>query len=84
MNGATREEAEFLLTRRVELNALTSDQLIAFIEAKLKEHGIKKLIPKADRLRNAYRLFVNNKHMERSSRKRSKGSRTNTSRHLQT
>jgi len=65
LNGATREEAEFLLTRRVELNALTSDQLIAFIEAKLKEHGIKKLIPKADRLRNAYRLFVKNKHMEK-------------------
>jgi hypothetical protein len=33
LNGATREEAEFLLRRRVELNALTSDQLVAFVSA---------------------------------------------------
>jgi DNA topoisomerase 6 subunit A-like protein len=63
-NGATREEAEFLLTRRVELNALTSDQLVAFIERKLAEHGIKKLIPKTDLLRDAYRLFINSKRVE--------------------
>ena len=31
-NRATSEEAEFLLHQRVELNALTSDQLVAFIE----------------------------------------------------
>ena len=63
-NGATREEAEFLLKRRVELNALTSDQLVAFIERKLAEHGIKKLIPKTDLLRDAYRLFINSKRVE--------------------
>ena len=64
LNGATREEAEFLLKQRVELNALTSDQLVAFIERKLDEHGIKKLIPKADLLRDAYRLFINSKRVE--------------------
>jgi len=31
-NRAMSEEAEFLLHQRVELNALTSDQLVAFIE----------------------------------------------------
>ena len=31
-NRATSEGAEFLLHQRVELNALTSDQLVAFIE----------------------------------------------------
>jgi hypothetical protein len=64
LNGATREEATFLLTQRVELNALTSDELVAFIEGKLKKHGIKKLIPKADLLRNAYQLFINSKRVE--------------------
>jgi hypothetical protein len=38
-------EIDFLRTRRVELNAMTSRQLVDFIEAKLKEHGIKKIIP---------------------------------------
>jgi Topoisomerase 6 subunit A/Spo11, Toprim domain len=65
LNGATREEARFLLTQRVELNALTSGQLVAFIEGKLNEHGIKKLIPNADLLRDAYRLFVNSKRVEK-------------------
>jgi Topoisomerase 6 subunit A/Spo11, Toprim domain len=64
LNGATREEAEFLLTRRVELNALPSDQLVAFIERKLTEHGIKKVIPKSDLLGKTYQLLVNNKRIE--------------------
>jgi hypothetical protein len=63
-NGATRDEIEFLLTQRVELNALTSDQLVAFIEGKLVKHGIKKLIPKAGLLCDAYRLLVRSKHVE--------------------
>jgi hypothetical protein len=64
LNGATREEAEFLLTQRVELNALPSDQLIAFIERKLSEHGIKKVIPKSDLLGKTYQLVVNSKRIE--------------------
>jgi hypothetical protein len=64
LNGATKQEVDFLLSKRVELNALTSDQLIAFIEGKLAKHGIKKVIPKADLLRDAYRLFVNSKRVE--------------------
>jgi DNA topoisomerase VI subunit A len=53
LNGATPKEVEFLLTQRVELNALPSDQLVAFIERKLKKYGIKKLIPDDDLLRDA-------------------------------
>jgi hypothetical protein len=56
-NGAKEEEAEFLLDRRVELNALTSDELVEFIEKKLKRHGIKKIVPDQDTLAQAYRLF---------------------------
>jgi hypothetical protein len=44
-NGATEEEIGFLLKSRVELNALPSDQLVAFIEHKLDEVGIKKVVP---------------------------------------
>ena len=54
-NGATDEEVEFLLDRRVELNALPSDELITFIERRLTEHGIQKIIPDAETLASAYR-----------------------------
>jgi hypothetical protein len=65
LNGATREEAEFLLTQRVELNALTSDRLVAFIEGKLSKHGIKKIVPKANLLGDTYRLFINSKRVKK-------------------
>jgi hypothetical protein len=44
-HGATPEEISFLRNRRVEINAMTSRQIIDFIEKKLAEHGVKKLIP---------------------------------------
>jgi hypothetical protein len=65
LNGATDDEVEFLLNQRVELNALTSDQLVGFIERKLAEHGIRKVIPQADLLGEAYRLFVNSARLEK-------------------
>jgi hypothetical protein len=61
--GATPEEQEFLVEkalqqswigRRVEINAMTSDQLIAWLEKKLREHSVKKVIPKNDTLVSAY------------------------------
>ena len=53
---ATPEERKFLRSnRRVELNAFTSKDFIKWIEAKLKEHGIKKVVPDADTLADAYR-----------------------------
>jgi DNA topoisomerase VI subunit B len=62
--GATRAERDFLAReggppwegRRVELNALTSRQLIDFLERKLAEHGVGKLIPGEEALAQAYRL----------------------------
>lgn len=65
LNGATEEEIEFLLEQRVELNALPSDQLVRFIEGKLAEHGIRKVIPQVDLLGDAYRLFVNSVRLEK-------------------
>jgi len=53
-NGATSKEIDFLRgTRfregfkgqRVELNSLTNDQLIKWLEEKLQKHGVTKLVP---------------------------------------
>jgi hypothetical protein len=44
-HGATPKEIAFLEESRVELNAMTSRQLLDFVKAKLDEHGVKKLIP---------------------------------------
>ena len=64
-NGATQKEIEILVGdgrgsegERVELNAMTSDQFIKWLEGKLREHGIKKLIPESDTLAAAYRRAV--------------------------
>jgi hypothetical protein len=57
-NGATREEIEFLLHRRVELNAMTSRQLVTWIERKLAEHGVRKIVPDDETLARAYRANV--------------------------
>jgi hypothetical protein len=64
LNGATRDEVNFLLNQRVELNALKSDQLVTFIERKLDEHGVKKIIPDKEPLAETYRLFVRSKRIE--------------------
>jgi hypothetical protein len=47
--GATADEIEFLCgrKRRVELNAMTSDQFVAWLESKLREHGAGKVVPDA-------------------------------------
>ena len=60
-NGATDEEADFIAgRRRVELNAFTSADLVTFIEKKLVEHGVKKIIPDKATLEAAYRRVVKN------------------------
>jgi DNA topoisomerase 6 subunit A-like protein len=62
-NGATDAEIEILLDQRVELNAMTSDALIAMIERKMKEHGLKKVIPDDELLAKAYRAFHRSKEL---------------------
>ncbi len=63
-NGATPEEIEFLLSgaetvgQRVELNAMTSRQFVNFIERKLREHHVRKVIPEPAGLADAFRMFI--------------------------
>jgi hypothetical protein len=43
---------------RVELNAMRSDQFIAWLEGKLAEVGVEKVVPDAETLARAYRLAL--------------------------
>jgi hypothetical protein len=60
-NGATKEEIAYLTGngtgrgQRVELNAMTSPQFIAFLERKLKQHAVSKVVPGKAVLKDAYR-----------------------------
>jgi hypothetical protein len=42
-----------------------SDQLVAFIERKLTERGVNKIVPDTKLLGDAYRLFVKSKRIEK-------------------
>jgi hypothetical protein len=61
-NGASDAEIAFMFhdfdrtrsTRRVELNAMTSPQFIAFVERKLKEVRVEKIVPEQKLLAEAY------------------------------
>ena len=62
--GATKEECAFLVRsdaapyegRRVELNAMASRQFLNFLERKLADHGVVKVVPGREVLAKAYRL----------------------------
>src|SRR5262245_58121631 len=56
-NGATDAEIATLLSERVELNAMPSDELIAMIERKLEDYGFEKVVPDDDLLAETYRAF---------------------------
>src|SRR5262249_6956850 len=62
-NDATDAEIEILLNERVELNAMTSDALIAMIERKLKAYGLNKVIPDDALLAEAYQAFHHSKEL---------------------
>jgi hypothetical protein len=57
-HGATADEIEFLKEQRVELNTMTSRQMIEFIKEKLEEYGIKKIIPDRNVLEEHARHLV--------------------------
>jgi hypothetical protein len=67
-NGATDAEVRLLCGgrnvqgaysgQRVELNAFTSPQLIEWVEGKLREHGVRKVVPGQEVLAAAYRCAV--------------------------
>jgi hypothetical protein len=56
-NGAVAAEIDILLNERAELNAMTSDALVAMIETKLKAYGLSKMVPDDDLLAETYRAF---------------------------
>ena len=69
INGANEDEIGFLLGdadvgQRVELNAMTSDEFVAFVEKKLADDGAAKVVPDSSILANAYRAFVGSKRAE--------------------
>ena len=65
-NGATQAEIEFLMSgRRVELNAMTSGQFIEFVERKLRQARIRKIVPDAKTLADTYRMLVEGREIER-------------------
>ena len=65
-NGATEEEIAFMLHRRVELNTLASHELVEWIEAKLIESEIKKIVPPRKVLPDFYRLVAETRIAEAS------------------
>ena len=65
-NGANEDEIDFLVNgQRVELNAMTSDQFLDFVEDKLVAAGIEKIVPPKDQLDAAYRLFTRSVHIKK-------------------
>jgi hypothetical protein len=62
-SGATAEEAAFLCGdglegQRIELNAMDSQQFIDWLEEKLQEAGVTKVVPEIETLNAAYRRAV--------------------------
>jgi hypothetical protein len=65
-HGASKGEIDMLLVqrRRVELNAMTSDQFIAFLKRRLIECGAKKVIPDTTMLQKAWRRGLVRQQLE--------------------
>lgn len=63
--GIPREEIRYITGgRRVELNAMASDQFIAWLESALVEHGVEKVIPPADMLEQRARQIIGMKAIQ--------------------
>ena len=57
-HGATEEEIAFLRRRRVELNAMPADVFVGFLERKLAEHGVRKVVPDSGTLERHARRVI--------------------------
>jgi hypothetical protein len=57
-HGASREEIDFLRTRRVELNAMTAPVFIDFLERTLVENDVRKVVPHHDILEQHARCVI--------------------------
>jgi hypothetical protein len=70
--GANEEEIAFMFrdfdrlrsTRRVELNAMTSPQFVAFVERKLRDNDITKIVPGQELLAEVYIGVVRGRRLE--------------------
>ncbi len=62
--GATDEEIDFLRKDRVELNEMTSGTFISFLERKLTEHGVEKVVPDEATLKHHARRMVEQQLIE--------------------
>jgi hypothetical protein len=75
-NGASEDEIAFMFrdferlrsTRRVELNAMTSPQFIAFVERKLRQNGIAKIVPDQDLLAEVYAGLERGRRLEEAAK----------------
>jgi hypothetical protein len=56
--GLDQAAIDFLRGQRVELNAMTARQLVDFVEAKLNQHGIRKVVPDRDTMAKTYQMFT--------------------------
>ena len=57
--GATEDECDYLVAgERIELNAMDSAQFIEWLEERLDEAGVTKVVPEADVVTTAYRRAV--------------------------
>lgn len=73
-NGASEAEIAFMFqdfdrlrsTRRVELNAMTSPQFIRFVERKLRENGVAKIVPNQDLLAEVFTSMEQGRRLERA------------------
>ena len=62
--GATREEINFLSSRRVELNAMPADVFVDFLERTLVEHGVRKVVPDRTTLERHARGVIEHRLVE--------------------
>jgi hypothetical protein len=71
-NGASEAEIAFMFrdfdrlrsTRRVELNAMTSPQFVAFVVRKLRENGVAKIVPDQELLAKVYAGIERGRRLE--------------------
>lgn len=80
LNGATPEEIDFIcgdgrVGQRVELNAFNSGDFVEWIEGKLEEHGVRKVIPGVACIERAYRRALMIELLRREMAKMEKGTR---------
>jgi DNA topoisomerase 6 subunit A-like protein len=69
--GASKGEISMLLDqqRRVELNAMTSEQFVEYVERRLMECDVKKVIPDGATMEDAYRRTLVQRRLEEEAEK---------------